>query len=186
MSNAALSTYLSLFGKSPQEKVSQATVHCGRFKQETVIIDDALVKGTAIEQIEDVMDFIRKNTNVRFEMTGEPRRREVWDYPLEALREVVINAVCHREYGDNADIQLKIYDNRLTVPQNLPKYSMRIFCVCFLLQRYMTRRPQLILCSAARGISTGVTSRGTRGREILMVLTWITDLVIISNRINYA
>lgn len=104
-----------LFGKAPQEKLSQATVHCGRFKQETVIIDDKLIGGTAIEQIEDVMNFIRKNTNVKFIMTGRPAREEIWDYPLEALREAVVNAVCHRDYGDNSDIQLKIHDDRFTI-----------------------------------------------------------------------
>lgn len=111
-----------LFGKAPQEKLLQATVHCGRFKQETIIIDDRLIGGTAIEQIEEVMDFIHKNTNVRFVMTGKPAREEVWDYPLESLREAVINAVCHRDYADNSDIQLKIYDNRLTIwnPGGLP------------------------------------------------------------------
>ena len=111
-----------LFGKAPQEKLLQATVHCGRFKQETMIIDDKLIRGAAIDQIEDVMDFIRKNTNVRFVMTGKPAREEIWDYPLEALREAVVNAVCHRDYADNADIQLKIYDDRFTIwnPGGLP------------------------------------------------------------------
>ena len=111
-----------LFGKTPQEKVLQATVHCGRFKQETVIIDDKLIGGTAIEQIEEIMDFIRKNINVRFVITGKPARDQIWDYPLEALREAVVNAVCHRDYADNADIQLKIYDDRLTIwnPGGLP------------------------------------------------------------------
>lgn len=46
-----------LFGKAPQEKLLQATVHCGRFKQETIIIDDVMIRGTAIEQIEEVIDF---------------------------------------------------------------------------------------------------------------------------------
>lgn len=111
-----------LFGKAPQEKLLQATVHCGRFKQETIIIDDNLIRGAAIDQIEDVMDFIRKNTNVRFVITGKPAREEIWDYPLEALREAVVNAVCHRDYADNADIQLKIYDDRFTIwnPGGLP------------------------------------------------------------------
>jgi ATP-dependent DNA helicase RecG len=104
-----------LFGKAPQETLVQATVHCGRFKKETIIIDDKMIHGTAIEQIEEAMDFIRKNTNVRFIITGKPTRDEVWDYPLDALREAVVNAICHRDYADNSDIQLKIHDNRFTI-----------------------------------------------------------------------
>jgi len=104
-----------LFGKAPQETLIQATVHCGRFKQETIIIDDNMIRGTAIEQIEEAMDFIRKNTNVRFVITGKPTRDEIWDYPLDALREAVVNAICHRDYADNSDIQLKIHDDRFTI-----------------------------------------------------------------------
>ena len=113
---------LLLFGKAPQEKWLQSTVHCGRFKQETLIIDDKLIGGVISDQIEDVMGFIRKNTNVKLVITGKPRRDEVWDYPLDALREAITNAICHRDYADIADIQLKIHDDRLTVwsPGGLP------------------------------------------------------------------
>jgi ATP-dependent DNA helicase RecG len=104
-----------LFGKDPQSKLSQSTVHCGRFKQETIIIDDKMIRGTALEQVEEVMDFIRKNINVRFVITGKPQREEIWEYPLDALREGVINAICHRDYADNADILIKIYDDRITI-----------------------------------------------------------------------
>ncbi|NQE44576.1 hypothetical protein C5S31_00965 [ANME-1 cluster archaeon GoMg2] len=104
-----------LFGKDPQSKLLQSTVHCGRFKQETIIIDDKMIRGTALEQVEEVMDFIRKNINVRFVITGKPQREEIWEYPLDALREAIINAICHRDYADNADIQIKIYDDRITI-----------------------------------------------------------------------
>jgi len=111
-----------LFGERPQSLLSQAKVHCGRFKQETIIIDDKLIGGTAIEQIEEIMDFIRKNTNVRFVMTGRPARKEIWDYPLDALREAVINAVCHRDYTLPSNIEIRIYDDKLIVwsPGGLP------------------------------------------------------------------
>jgi ATP-dependent DNA helicase RecG len=104
-----------LFGKDPQGRLSQSTVHCGRFKQETIIIDDRMVRGNVLEQVEEVIDFIRKNISVRFAFTGKPKREEIWDYPLEALREAVINAVCHRDYADNSDIQIKVHDDRITI-----------------------------------------------------------------------
>lgn len=46
----------------------------------------------------------------------------MWDYPFEALREAVINAICHRDYRYDSEIQLKIYEDSLTIwnPGGLP------------------------------------------------------------------
>ena len=111
-----------LFHNHPQRFLSQAMIHCGKFKEETMVIDDRMIEGAIIEQIEEAMDFIRKNINVRFVMTGKPAREEVWDYPLEALREAVINAVCHRDYTAPSNTEVRIYDNELIVwnPGGLP------------------------------------------------------------------
>ncbi len=111
-----------LFNQAAQRFLSQAVIHCGRFKEETIVIDDRMVHGTIIEQIDEAMDFIRKNINVKFVMTGEPEREQVWDYPLEALREAVINAVCHRDYTISSNRKIRIYDDKLIVwsPGGLP------------------------------------------------------------------
>jgi len=111
-----------LFHKHPQRFLSQGVIHCGRFKEETIVIDDRMIEGTVIEQVDETMDFIRKNINVRFVMTGKPAREEIWDYPLEALREAVINAVCHRDYTISSNTEVRIYDDKLIVwsPGGLP------------------------------------------------------------------
>ncbi len=111
-----------LFRKDPQRFLSQAAIHCGRFKEETIVIDDRMIEGTIIEQVDEAMDFIRKNINVQFVMTGRPAREQIWDYPLEALREALINAVCHRDYTIPSNTDLRIYDDKLIVwsPGGLP------------------------------------------------------------------
>jgi len=111
-----------LFGKETNRFLSQAVIHCGRFKEETVVIDDRMIEGTIIDQVEETMDFIRKNINVKFVMTGKPARKEIWDYPLEALRESLINAVCHRDYTIPSNTEVRIYDDKLIVwsPGGLP------------------------------------------------------------------
>ncbi len=111
-----------LFHKYPQQFLSQAVIHCGKFKEETMVIDDRMIEGPIIEQIEEAMDFIRKNISVKFVMTGKPAREEVWDYPLEALREAVINAVCHRDYTAPSNTEVRIYEDRLIIwnPGGLP------------------------------------------------------------------
>ena len=111
-----------LFGKEPQRFVLQAKVHCGRFKDETTIIDDDLIEGTIIEQVDRILEFIKRHLKLEFEMTGEARRGEKWEYPIDAIREAVINAICHRDYTESSDIQIRIYDDELIVwsSGNLP------------------------------------------------------------------
>lgn len=111
-----------LFGKRPQSPLSQAVIHCGRFKQETRVIDDRMIDGSIFEQVEEAMKFVQKNINVEFVITGKPARDEVWDYPLEALREALINAVCHRDYTVPSNTDIRIHDDRLEIwsPGGLP------------------------------------------------------------------
>jgi ATP-dependent DNA helicase RecG len=53
---------------------------------------------------------------------GRPAREQVWDYPLDALREALVNAVCHRDYTESSTTDVRIYDDRLEVwsPGGLP------------------------------------------------------------------
>ena len=104
-----------LFSRQTNKFISQSAIHCGRFKKGNIVIDDRMVVGTIFEQIEEAMDFIRKNINVEFVMTGKPQRDQVWDYPLEALREALINAVCHRDYTIFSNIEVRIYDDKLII-----------------------------------------------------------------------
>ena len=111
-----------LFGKRPQSPLMQAVVHCGLFKQESRVIDDRMIDGSLVDQVEEALKFIQKNTNVEFVITGKPARDEIWDYPLEALREALINAVCHRDYTVPSNTDIRIHDDRLEIwsPGGLP------------------------------------------------------------------
>lgn len=86
------------------------------------IMDHRLIEGTLPAQVEEAMAFIQKNLHVRVEITGAPVRQEIWDYPLVALREALVNSICHRDYGDTADIKIKILENSLQIwiPGTLP------------------------------------------------------------------
>lgn len=113
---------LLLFGKSTYQILPQAAMHCGRFKSETEVVDDRLIQGTLIEQIDETMNFIQKHISVKFVMTGKPERTQVWDIPLEALREAVINAICHRDYTILSNTDIRIFDEHLIIwnPGGLP------------------------------------------------------------------
>jgi ATP-dependent DNA helicase RecG len=114
-----------LFGKNPQRWVPQSEVRCARFRGiETIEFEDMLVvRGTIVQQVNDVLQFLRKHINVSAKITGSPAREELWEYPKEALREAIVNAICHRDYEDTGNVQVRIFDNRIEVwnPGTLPK-----------------------------------------------------------------
>ncbi len=107
---------LLVFGMEPQRSLSQSAVHCGRFrKDKTVIIDDLMIETDLINQVDDVMKFITRNISVRFEFEGKPQRKNVWEYPLDALREAIINAIVHRDYTFSANVMVEIYDDHIQI-----------------------------------------------------------------------
>ncbi len=65
-------------------------------------------------EVEESMTFIRKNLMVEYIFTGELQRIERYDYPLEAIREIVTNMIIHRDYRDSGDSIIKIFDNHIT------------------------------------------------------------------------
>ena len=73
--------------------------------------------------VEQAIEFVRRNTKVSASLEGGTRRQERWDYPEEAVREAVVNALVHRDYLlSSTDIELSIYADRLEIisPGRLP------------------------------------------------------------------
>jgi len=104
-----------LFGKNPQKFYIPAILKIGRFRPGNIIVDDKEIQGTAFDQVEEAMLYFRDRLQTKFEFTGEPQRKVIWEYPLEALRETVINAVCHRDYMKSANTQIKIHDDHILI-----------------------------------------------------------------------
>ncbi|MCL2100510.1 MAG: putative DNA binding domain-containing protein [Fibromonadales bacterium] len=87
-------------------------VHLGRFKTPSKIIDDRMLRLPLFEAVEETMKYIVSQIKFAFEIRGMPTQRtEIPEYPLDALRELVLNAIIHRDYLSPADIQIKIFDN---------------------------------------------------------------------------
>jgi ATP-dependent DNA helicase RecG len=73
--------------------------------------------------IEQTLDFVRRNIEVSASIDERGQRLERWDYPLEAVREAIVNAIAHRDYTITVtDIELSLYADRLEIisPGRLP------------------------------------------------------------------
>jgi ATP-dependent DNA helicase RecG len=78
-------------------------------------IDDRQFTDTLFEVVEQAMKFIISHISVAFEFDGSIQRKERFAYPLPALREALLNAVIHRNYSDGSDIQIKIFDDKISI-----------------------------------------------------------------------
>jgi len=119
--NAAL-----LLSDSPARKqyLPYAKIECARFKgsEKRVFLDQATIDEPIFASIEPCLTFIKKNIALGATI-GEIYREDRWEYPLEAIREALINAVIHRDYSIlGSDIKVAIYDDMLeiTSPGPLP------------------------------------------------------------------
>ena len=115
-----------LLSDSPARKryFPYAKIECARFKGTTkqVFLDQTTIDDPIFETVEPCMAFIKKNIALGATI-GEIYREDRWEYPLEAIREALINAVIHRDYSIlGSDIKVAIYDDMLeiTSPGPLP------------------------------------------------------------------
>ena len=123
---------LLLFAKNPQKIFPNARVRIGRFKDAVTMLDDKMVEGSLWQQVDGTMKQLMQYIQVRYEFSKDAsissgienmRRREVWDYPIDALREAVMNALVHRDYMSMENIHIRVFDDRITItnPGGLPE-----------------------------------------------------------------
>jgi ATP-dependent DNA helicase RecG len=96
-------------------------IEAGRFKSPTSIIDDKEFHGTLFQQLDSTMAWFRDRLQKMLligtnKLPGLPQgklaeRQDVWEYPLNALREALANAICHRDYTSEAATMVRLYDD---------------------------------------------------------------------------
>ena len=104
-----------LFAKNPQRFYPAAYLKIGKFLTETDIQSSDIVDGNLFEQINNALEILRTKyliSKIKFEGI---HRREILEYPYEALREAIINALIHRNYLGASSIQIRVYSDRLVI-----------------------------------------------------------------------
>ena len=103
-------------------EVFAAAIDLGRFASPILIKDALTVQEDLFSEAEQVFQFIKKHLNVEYIISGKLQRDEKWQYPLDAIREIIINMVVHRDYTHYGTSCVKIFDDRIEFfnPGHLP------------------------------------------------------------------
>jgi ATP-dependent DNA helicase RecG len=88
-------------------------IQAGRFKSPTKIIDSITISTDLFTEVDELMAFLRRHFMTEYIITGKIQREERFDYPEEAIREIVLNMIVHRDYRDSGDSIVKIFDDRI-------------------------------------------------------------------------
>lgn len=141
---------LLLFGQNPKRHLPQSGIDAVAYDgpekdyaaRERLSLRGPMVAlraadATVVESglVEEAVEFVRRNTQVTARLIDGARREERWDYPEEAVREAVVNALVHRDYLlSGTDIELSVYSDRLEIispgrlPNGITTERMRIGC----------------------------------------------------------
>ena len=69
--------------------------------------------GSLFRQIDDVTRIIDSNNRLSSPKINGVRREDYRDYPVEAIREALLNAVVHRDYAMNGDTLISMFSDRI-------------------------------------------------------------------------
>lgn len=101
----------------PTRFLPSAWVQCGRLRgaSGTDIFDQTEIHGPMPRAVDEVMEFLLKHA-YKSAVFGEVRRRDVYSIPVEAIREIVVNALVHASYAERGTpIRVGFYDDRIQV-----------------------------------------------------------------------
>lgn len=111
LTNAAM----LLFCKDPDKYQLGSYIKIGYFESDSELLYQDEVHGSILEQVDKAIELIYfKYMRAKIMYEGI-YRRERYFVPEAALREALLNAICHKQYESRIPIQVSVYDDRLYV-----------------------------------------------------------------------
>lgn len=114
---------LLLFHATPERFFPGAFVKIGYFRTESELLYHDEVNGDLFTQAQKAMDILlTKYLKAAISYRGI-QRIESYPVPQDAIREALLNALIHRDYAIAAPIQIRVYDDKLSIwnPGELPE-----------------------------------------------------------------
>ncbi|MBU4501378.1 MAG: hypothetical protein KKA79_02205, partial [Nanoarchaeota archaeon] len=108
-----------LFGKKPQRFFMNSYIAIARYRKNVVgseRLDYKEFDGNIFSQIDKAVKYIINNTAVMSRLIpGRVEREDIPEYPLFSIREIITNAITHRDYRQESKVIIKIFSNRIEV-----------------------------------------------------------------------
>ena len=94
----------------------QPTIQCAVFKGKTraYFVDRREFSGPIQDQVQLAFQYVLEKINMGMQIKGI-YRQDVYELPINSVRELIANAVAHRNYLEPGNIQVAIFDDRLEV-----------------------------------------------------------------------
>ena len=104
-----------LFCNNPDKWQLGAYTKIGFFETDADLLYQDEIHGSLIEQIDQIMEVLHlKYMKAKITYDGM-QRIERYFVPDEALREALLNALCHKQYESGIPIQISVYEDRLYI-----------------------------------------------------------------------
>ncbi len=102
-----------LFHAEPEKFVTGAYIKIGYFETDDDLKFQDEIHGNLFEQIEKTMDLLfTKYIKAAISYEGI-NRIEKYEYPRDAVREALLNAVAHKDYSGGTPIQISVYNDKI-------------------------------------------------------------------------
>jgi len=104
------------FARSPYKYIFSSKIRCVHFRrnERIEILDKKEVDKGIIGNIEYAINYIKERVPVRFEIKGS-RRIEHPEFPEDAYREIIVNAVIHRDYFESGEVAVEKLKNSILI-----------------------------------------------------------------------
>ncbi|MCD6366545.1 MAG: putative DNA binding domain-containing protein [Bacteroidales bacterium] len=104
-----------LFHPEPEKYVTGAYVKIGFFETDSDLIYQDEIHGNLFEQIEKTMNLLfTKYIKALISYEGI-NRVETYEYPKDAIREALLNAISHKNYSSYIPIQISVYKDKIMI-----------------------------------------------------------------------
>jgi len=104
-----------LFHPDPENFFTGAFIKIGYFQTDTELVFQDEVHGNLFEQVEKTIEILFTKYIKAIISYDGIHRIETYEYPKEAIREALLNAIAHKDYAYGYPIQISVYDDKLMI-----------------------------------------------------------------------